>query len=254
MKLLNKVAIITGAMKGIGLAAAKQFVAEGAKVLLVDLDESQLKAATDALGEDKAAYLVADMSTLAGNEKMAQTAIERFGAIHILFANAGLGGTPTKLLELSEGDWDHIMNVNLKGVFLGMKAVVPHIIQAGGGSVVITSSMAGILGSPKASVYSASKHGVIGLAKSAAGEWARYNINVNTVNPGPIETDMVRDLEKSISAAKPEIGRSYLEQRIPFRRYGKPEEVARLAVFLCEESSRYITGTVHRIDGGMSAY
>ncbi|MFK7922256.1 MAG: SDR family NAD(P)-dependent oxidoreductase, partial [Bacteroidia bacterium] len=219
MKLLNKIAIVTGAMKGIGLAAAKQFVAEGAKVLLVDLDEAQLQTAVKELGEEHAAYLVADLSTLAGNEKMAKSAIEHFGAIHIFYANAGLGGTPTKLLDLSEENWDLIMNVNLKGVFLGMKAVVPHIIQAGGGSVVITSSMAGLLGSPKASVYAASKHGVIGLAKSAAAEWARYNINVNTVNPGPIETDMVRDLEKSISDAKPEIGRSYLEQRIPFRRY-----------------------------------
>ncbi len=254
MKLLDKVAIVTGAMRGIGLAAAKQFVAEGAKVLLVDLDEAQLKAATEEIGADKTAYVVADMSTLAGNEKMAQAAIDHFGAIHIFFANAGLGGTPTKLLDLSEEAWDQIMDVNLKGVFLGMKATVPHIMKAEGGSVVVTSSMAGILGSPKASVYSASKHGVIGLVKSAAAEWARYNINVNTINPGPIETDMVRDLEKSISASKPEIGRSFLEQRIPFRRYGKPEEVARLAVFLCEESSRYITGTVHRIDGGMSAY
>ncbi|MEL6590429.1 MAG: SDR family NAD(P)-dependent oxidoreductase [Bacteroidota bacterium] len=254
MKLANKTAIVTGAMKGIGRAAAQAFVEEGANVLLVDLDESQLKAAVEEIGTEKADYLVADISTAEGNQAMAQKAKDRFGQIHIFFANAGLGGTPTKLLELSEEDWDHIMNVNLKGVFLGMKAVVPHIIEAGGGSVVITSSLAGLMGSPKASVYAASKHGVVGLMKSASAEWARYNINVNTVNPGPIETDMVRDLEKTIAKGQPEMGKAFLQQRIPFRRYGTPEEVARLAVFLCEEHSRYITGTVHRIDGGMSAY
>ena len=133
-----------------------------------------------------------------------------------------------------------------KAFWLGMKAVVPHIVEKGGGSVIITSSMAGLMGSPKAGVYSASKHGLVGLAKSAAAEWARYNINVNTINPGPVETDMVRDLEKSISRRDPQKGKMYLESRIPFRRYGTPEEVAHLALFLSLEESRYITGATHK--------
>ncbi len=253
MRLNGKTAIITGAMKGIGLAAAKLFLQEGANVLLVDLDQERLQEATATLNHPQADFFVGDVRSPFANTAMAQKALDRFGRIDIFFANAGLGGTPTLLLDLKEEDWDRLMNVNLKGVWLGMKATVPHIVQSGGGSVIVTSSMAGLMGSPKAGVYSASKHGVIGLVKSAAAEWARYNINVNTVNPGPIETDMVRDLEKSISRKDPEKGKLYLESRIPFKRYGTPQEVANLVVFLCLEESRYITGTTHKIDGGMSA-
>lgn len=253
MKLNGKTAIITGAMKGIGLATARKFLQEGANVLLADLDEKRLQEALSELNHPQTEYFVGDVRSAYANEAMAQKALDRFGRIDIFFANAGIGGTPTLLLDLSEEDWDKMIDINLKGVWLGMKATVPHIIKSGGGSVIVTSSMAGLMGSPKAGVYSASKHGVVGLVKSAAAEWARYNINVNTINPGPIETDMVRDLEKSISRRDPTKGKLYLESRILFKRYGTPEEVASLALFLAQEEARYITGSTHKIDGGMSA-
>jgi NAD(P)-dependent dehydrogenase (short-subunit alcohol dehydrogenase family) len=253
MRLKGKTAVITGGMKGIGLATARLFLAEGANVMLADLDEAGLNEAVAGLKHPQVDALAGDVRSADANEALARKTLARFGGIDIFFANAGVGGEPKLLLELAETDWDNLMNVNLKGVWLGMKAVVPHIIEKGGGSVIITSSMAGLVGSPKAGVYSASKHGVIGLAKSAAAEWARFNINVNTINPGPIETDMVRDLEKSISRRDPQKGKMYLESRIPFRRYGTPDEVAHLALFLSLEESRYITGATHKIDGGMSA-
>ena len=254
MRLKGKIAIITGGMRGIGLATAKEFVGEGARVLLVDLDENILKQVVTDLGEKNAAYYAGDISLPATNQAMVTKALDQFGRIDILFANAGIGGTPTTLLELSEEDFDRMMNINVKSVWLGMKATVPHLISGGGGSVIITSSLAGLMGAPKTGVYSASKHAVIGLMKTAAAEWARFNINVNTINPGPIETDMVRDLERSISRSDPDKGKMFLIQNIPFRRYGLPEEVARLALFLSEDGSRYISGHVHKIDGAMSAF
>ncbi|MEO0469263.1 MAG: SDR family NAD(P)-dependent oxidoreductase, partial [Bacteroidota bacterium] len=195
----------------------------------------------------------ADVTKAADNEALVKKAVETFGGLHIFFANAGVGGTPTLFWELEEKDFDFVMNVNTKAIWLGMKASMPAMMQSGGGSFISTSSLAGVMGSPKASVYSASKHAVVGLMKSAAGEAARFNIRYNSIHPGPIETDMVRDLEKSISRKDPDKGMAFLTGRIPMRRYGTADEVADLALFLASDDSKYITGCSLRIDGGMSA-
>ena len=253
MRLLHKVAIITGGMKGIGLATAKRFVAEGAKVLIADLDAARLEAAAAEIGHENVSWMQADVTKAADNEALVKKAVETYGGLHIFFANAGVGGTPTLFWELSEEDFDFVMNVNTKAIWLGMKASMPAMMQSGGGSFISTSSLAGVMGSPKASVYSASKHAVVGLMKSAAGEAARFGIRYNSIHPGPIETDMVRDLEKSISRKDPGKGQAFLTGRIPMRRYGTPAEVADLALFLASDDSKYITGCSLRIDGGMSA-
>jgi NAD(P)-dependent dehydrogenase (short-subunit alcohol dehydrogenase family) len=252
-RLEHKVAIITGGMKGIGFAAAEVFVEQGAKVLLVDMEERVLQQAVRKLGATQADYAVADVTDSAAVAGCVQKAVDRFGKIDILFCNAGIGGEMNKIWEYSEASFDQVMGVNVKGVWLSMKAAIPEMIRTGGGSILITSSVAGLLGSPKTFAYSASKHAVVGLMKSAAAELARYNIRVNTIHPGPIETDMVRGLEMIVSD-DPGMGRAFLERRIPFRRYGTAREVGELALFLASDESKYITGSTHRIDGGFMSY
>lgn len=252
-RLENKVAIITGGMKGIGFAAAELFVEQGAKVLLVDVEEAGLKEAVRKLDPSRAAYAVADVTDGAAVAGFVQKALDQFGKIDILFCNAGIGGEVNKLWEYSEEAFDQVMGVNVKGVWLSMKAAIPAMIRTGGGSILITSSVAGLLGSPKTFAYSASKHAVVGLMKSAAAELARHNIRVNTIHPGPIETDMVRGLEMVISDDL-SMGKAFLERRIPFRRYGTAREVGELALFLASDESKYITGSTHRIDGGFMSY
>lgn len=251
-RLQDKVAIITGGMKGIGFAAAELFVEQGAQVMLVDIDEAQLQTAVAKLGPERAAYAVTDVTDGKAVAACVQETVARFGKVDSLFCNAGIGGELNKIWEYSEDMYDQVMNVNVKGVWLCVREVVPEMMKTGG-SIMITSSVAGLIGSPKSFAYSASKHAVVGLMKSAAAELARYNIRVNTIHPGPTETDMVRGLEMSVSKDTG-VGKSFLERRIPFRRYGTAREVGELALFLASDESKYITGSTHRIDGGFMSY
>jgi 3alpha(or 20beta)-hydroxysteroid dehydrogenase len=143
-----------------------------------------------------------------------------------------------------------MLDVHVKGSWLTMKHAMPELIKAGGGSIIITSSLAGLIGMPKGIAYSAAKHALVGVAKSAAAEAARYAVRVNTIHPGPVETDMVRMLEQGISPKNPEMGKEKLEKTIPLRRYATVDDIAKLALFLASNDSSYITGTEHRIDGG----
>ena len=252
-RLQGKVAVITGGMRGIGLAAAQAFLREGASVMLVDVNGELLEQAVQELGYERADYTLADVTKAEQVQAFVDKAVTRFGRIDVFFSNAGVGGLAGNLWEYSEAEFDQVMDVNLKGVWLGLKYVIPQMAKSGGGSIVITSSVAGLKGMRRGVAYAASKHGVIGIMKTAALEAARFNIRVNSIHPGPIETNMVRDLERSVRPNNPEEGQQLLLNSIALHRYGTPEEVADLVVFLASDESRYITGAEHKIDGGLTA-
>ena len=252
-RLENKVAVITGGAGGIGKAAGKLFVAEGADVLLVDLDEAALQAACDEIGSDKVSFCVADVTRSDDNQRMVATAAERYGGVDIFLANAGIEGDVTPIVDYNEKTFDQVIAVNVKGPFLGLRAVIPAMVQRGGGSVVITSSVTGVGGSPGITPYGTSKHAVIGMAKSAAKECAAMNIRVNTVNPSPVETRMMRSLEAGFSPDDAEASKERIAAGIPLGRYAEPEDVARVMLFLASDDSSFVTGSVYMVDGGSKA-
>lgn len=250
-KLENKVALITGGMRGIGLATAKLMLSQGAKVMLVDLDENGLKEAVVGLGGQNVAYVVGNVCQAEAVQNYVKKTIDKWGKIDIFFNNAGVAGEANYIWDYSEEDFDKTIAVNLKGVWLGLKYVIPTMRNAGGGSIILTSSIAGLRGMPKGAAYGASKHGVVGLMKAAALETAQFKIRVNSIHPGPIETAMVRDLEDAINPNDQEDAQKRLNRGIPLRRYGTVEEVADLVSFLASSESKYITGASFSIDGGM---
>ena len=258
-RLPDKIAVITGGAGGIGQAAARQFTAEGARVVLVDLDEAALQTVVRSLGEEVASYSVADVTQPEQVQSYINEAIERWGGIDILLANAGIEGIVSPIPDYPFDVFDQVMAVNVRGVWLGLKYVVPVMRDRGGGSIVITSSTAGIGGTAGMSAYATSKHAVIGLMRTAALECAPLGIRVNTVNPAPIETRMMRSLEEMRVAAADdsevtvERTKEAYSARIPLQRYGEPEEVAKLMLFLASDESSFCTGGVYMVDGGRSA-
>ena len=258
-RLDGKVAVITGATGGIGRAASRLFAEEGARVALVDLDEEALRELAADIGEDKASYSVADVTDPGQSQAYIDAAVNRWGGIDALLANAGIEGTLATIPEYPIEVFDRVIAVNVRGVMLGIKYAVPAMRERGGGSIVITSSTAGIGGAAEMSAYNTSKHAVIGMMRCAALECAPHGIRVNTVNPAPIETRMMRSIEEQRAAALDDadvtletMKRAYVE-RIPLRRYGNPEEVARMMLFLASDESTFCTGGVYMVDGGRSA-
>ena len=259
VRLDGKVAVITGGAGGIGRAAARLFVAEGAKVVLVDLDEAMLRDAADGLPGESVAYVVADTTEPTDVQRFVGAAVERFGGIDVFLANAGIEGQIHPIPEYPVELFDRVLAVNVRGVWLGLKYVIPEMTRRGGGSIVITSSTAGIRGTAGVSPYTTSKHAVIGMMRSAAIECAPLGIRVNTVNPAPTETRMMRSLEQmradlgTEGGTTPDEMKAISASRIPLARYGEPEEVARLMLFLASDESSFCTGGVYMVDGGVSA-
>ena len=253
-RLQDKVVIITGGAGGIGRAAGKLFVDEGAYVLLVDLNEDDLKEAVAEIGSNAASYFVADVTSAADNDAMVACAEERYGGVDGLLANAGIEGDVASIAEYDEARFDQVMAINVKGPFLGIKSVTPAMQKRGGGSVVITSSVAGVGGTANIAPYVTSKHAVIGLMRSAAKELAPMKIRVNTVNPSPVETEMMRRLETGIAGEEgAELARQGMAAQIPAGRYGEPIDIARMMMHLVSDDSDFITGSVNMVDGGMTA-
>lgn len=252
-RLKDKVAVITGGAGGIGRAAGRLFAAEGASVLLVDLDEDALKQAVAESGSNRVSYFVGDVTRAADNQAMFETATERYGGVDVFLANAGIEGDVKSIVEYDEDRFDQVIGVNVKGVFLGLKSAIPAMQARGGGSVVITSSVAGVTGAAGVSAYVTSKHAVIGLMRTAAKECAPLNIRVNTVNPSPVETRMMRSLEEGMLPGSAEAAKEAMTASIPMGRYGTPDEIARVMLFLASEDSAWITGSVYMADGGFTA-
>jgi NAD(P)-dependent dehydrogenase (short-subunit alcohol dehydrogenase family) len=252
MKLEGKVALITGGAGVIGRAAARRLHDEGATIVLVDKDEAGVRAAAQDFGNAKAAWLAADVTDPASVASYAKTAFERFGPIHAFFNNAGIEGPTAPLADFPEDGFAAVMAVNVTGVFLGMKYLLPRMAE--GGSVIITSSTAGLRGAANFVAYCASKHAVIGIMRTAALEAAPRRIRVNSVHPAPVESDMIRRLERARAGnGDTDAMKRRFVQRIPMGRYVLPEEVADLVLFLASDESRMITGTTLGIDGGSLA-
>jgi len=249
LRLKGKVAVITGGGGGIGLATAKLFLQEGAKVVIVDIDREILDKAILAMDHENLSICVADVSKAMDNEKFVETTLEVHGKIDIFFANAGIEGVSKPITEYPDEIFDKVIGVNLKGVWLGCKYVIPKMQQ--GGSVIITSSVAGLKGFPGLGAYVASKHAVVGLMRVAAQENAKRKIRVNTIHPGPVNNNMMRRIEVDMSPSSPGEVMKGFESAVPFGRYAESSEIADMALFLASDESKYVTGTIHVVDGGM---
>jgi NAD(P)-dependent dehydrogenase (short-subunit alcohol dehydrogenase family) len=249
LRLKDRVAIVTGAGSGIGRASAVRFAMEGAQVVVVDIERSAAKETTQMIEEvgGRVLPMVLDVCVETNVKEMTEAAVDSFGTLHILFNNAG-GGTEGPVMEITEETWYRMTDLNLKSVFLGCKHAIPHMIKAGGGAILSTSSVLANVAIPGLPSYSAAKAGVIALTRQIASEYACHNIRANCLCPGWIYTPTVEQtIERSDD---PEKARQEVIQAIPLGRFGHPEEVANAALFLVSSESSFITGTVLTIDGG----
>lgn len=248
----NRTAYITGAANGIGEAIARRLVAEGANVFLTDIDETKLSNLCEELGPN-AAFAICDTSKETDVTKSIKISLERYGRIDIGVLCAGIEGRVAILGEMTTFDFEKVIDVNLKGVFFALSRLMPIMKEAGGGSIVILSSTGGLRGALGSSAYVASKHAVVGLMRCAALEGGPYNVRVNTVNPGPIDTRMLRALAKQRSPGNARKALREKENAVPLKRNGRPDEVAKLISFLASDESSYCTGNVYPVDGGIMA-
>jgi NAD(P)-dependent dehydrogenase (short-subunit alcohol dehydrogenase family) len=247
--LLDKVVLVTGGGSGIGRASALAFAREGAKVIITDVADEDGNKTVQIIqkGGGEAIFLKADVSSALMVEQMVKKAIEIYGHLDCAHNNAGIvGDSGASITECTEGNWDSVMNINLKGVWLCMKYEIIHMAKRGHGAIVNTSSTSGLIGSlAGGAAYSASKHGVLGLTKTAALQYAKVGIRINAVCPGSIRTPLSKDLLSNPGVE------AEMKARIPVGRIGTPEEVAEAVVWLCSDAASYVTGHGMVVDGGL---
>ncbi|MBU3071255.1 SDR family oxidoreductase [Aestuariicella sp. G3-2] len=248
MSVKDKVVLITGAAGEVGRATVNRFLAEGAKVMMTDLNESSLQDFAGTLKGD-VAYLAVDVSKLEDNQKMVDATLERFGQLDVFIANAGIEGKIGPISDCSLDSFRLVMDINVIGVWCGLKVVV-EAMKDRGGSIIITSSGAGVMGTANMMPYNTSKHAVIGLMRCAAKEFAPFNIRVNTVNPGPLDTRMMRSIETGYAPGAETAFQNTLKQTTPMGRYGRPDEISGMMLFLASDDASYCTGGVYMVDGG----
>jgi NAD(P)-dependent dehydrogenase (short-subunit alcohol dehydrogenase family) len=250
LEFTGKTALVTGAGGNIGRETARLLAAQGANVCAVDISEDALAETLtvlkDANPDGKHLSCQADVSNAADVQAYAAKAAEIAGKIDVFFNNAGIEGATASILDYPDDAFDAVLAVNVKGVFLGLKHVVPHMTE--GAAIVNTASVAGLGGSPNMVAYVASKHAVIGITKTAALEFASKGIRVNAICPAPIQGRMMRNIEDGLGVPE-----SSMAKVIPMRRYGTAEEVAKLVVMLLSDEASYISGGIYPIDGGLRA-
>ena len=245
MRFQWQTAIVTGAARGIGEAIARRLASEGAAVVIADIDEAAAAATAESLGEQAVAQRL-DVTDPVSWDEAVRMAVDRWGRIDALVNNAGIAGRSAPIWELSVDEWRQVIDIDLTGVFLGCRAVLPIMTEAGSGRIVNIASIAGKEGNPNAVPYSAAKSGVIGLTKAVAKEVATRGVLVNAVAPAVIQTPILEQVSAEHIA--------YMTSRIPMGRVGKPEEVAALVAFLCSSDLSFSTGAVYDISGGRATY
>ena len=246
----GKVALVTGAGGGIGRATALAFAREGARVVASDVEgaggDETARLVADAGGT--AVHVACDVTRRGEVETLVGAAVDAFGRLDCAHNNAGIEGTYARTADCDEEDFDRTCAVNLKGVYLGLKSEIAHMLGAGGGAIVNTASVAGVEGAKNLPAYVASKHGVMGLTRTAALEYATRGIRVNAVCPGPIRTRMLEAIMEENPRMEPA-----MVAAVPMRRLGKPEEIAEAVVWLCSDRASYVTGQGLVVDGGFTA-
>jgi NAD(P)-dependent dehydrogenase (short-subunit alcohol dehydrogenase family) len=255
--LVGKAAVVTGGAGGIGRATASRLAAEGCRVAVVDLDADAVAEATAEVTAvstgGPATGTVADVSTPEGADAAVGAAVSAFGRLDLYHNNAGIEGPVTPLVDYPLADFDRVIAVNVRGVFLGLQAALRQMIaQGGGGSIVNMSSLAGFRGSAGMVAYTTSKHAVIGLTRSGALEGARHRIRVNSVHPGVIDTRMLRSLEEGFRPDDPAAMRQAMVAMVPLGRTGTPDDVASVVAWLLSDEAEYVTGSLYAVDGGVS--
>jgi 3-oxoacyl-[acyl-carrier protein] reductase len=249
-KLEGKVAVVTGAGSGIGRASAQLFAAEGAKVAVVDVDAepaAATAAAIEAAGGEAIA-IATDVADASAVEAMAAAALERFGRVDVLLSNAGILDEFEPAAETSDETWNRILGVNLYGMFHTARALIPQMLEHGGGAIVNVASTAGLNGGNGGAAYTTSKHGVIGFTRQLCFDYARKGIRCNVICPGAVETGMTKEILASETA---EVMKAI--NSAPIGRYAQPEELAAAALFLASDDASFVNGAVYVVDGGFDS-
>lgn len=278
-RLEGKVAVVTGGASGMGLATVERYVAEGAKVVLTDLPAGEFDSLVDRLGAEQATvhyqnrekdgpndgyaiaerlgpnarFVPADVTVADELAEVVDTAVREFGGLDVMFNNAGVGGAEGSVVDCPEHLYDRILDVDLKAVWRGIKLAAPHMIERGGGSIISTSSGAGLMGIPGLAAYSAAKGGVIALTRAAAMELAPHRIRVNCICPGGIVTPIIYDSPIRNAPIDPEMLRTVLGSAHPIPRAGEPDDIAAAALWLASDDASFVTGQSIAVDGGLSA-
>jgi len=247
----GKVAVVTGGGSGIGRSTALAFSREGAKVVVADVTveggEETVSLVKKAGGE--AIFVKTDVSKSAEVEALVNKTVATYGRLDCAHNNAGIGGRMVPIVEDTEENWDRVIAINLTGVWYCLKYEIPQMLKQGGGAIVNTASDAGLVGVRRTATYCASKHGVVGLTKTAALEYAKQNIRVNTVCPGPIDTPLLRG---GTDRPLPRFAEKMMSAQ-PGGRLGQPEEIAEAVVWLCSDAASFVTGHAMSVDGGYMA-
>jgi NAD(P)-dependent dehydrogenase (short-subunit alcohol dehydrogenase family) len=250
MELEGRTAIVTGAGSGIGRAVALAYAREGARVVVSDIVEANgqetLRLIEQATPGAECVFVRADTSSPDDNEMIARTAVERFGALHVACNNAGIGGELNPIGEMSVQGWRKVIAVNLSGVFYGLRAQIPRMLEGGGGAIVNMASILGQTAEANSAAYVAAKHGVVGLTQTAALEYSAQGVRTNAVGPGYIDTPLLAGL--------PDDRRAALVSLHPIGRLGRSEEVAELVVWLSSDRASFVTGAYYAVDGGYLAH
>jgi NAD(P)-dependent dehydrogenase (short-subunit alcohol dehydrogenase family) len=248
-RFVDRGVLVTGAGSGIGRAAARLFAAEGGRVTAVDRSEADLAATVEAIRDagGQAQAVTADVSREADCRAMIDRALETYGRLHVAFNNAGVGASGFAVADEEEVAFSRLIDINLKGIFLAMKYEIPEMVKAGGGAIVNTASVAGLVGERGIGAYAASKHGVVGLTRTAALDYIGQGVRINAVCPGATRTRLLADWFQD-----PKV-ESFILSRHPIGRIAEPEEIARVALFLASDDASFVVGQAIAVDGGLTA-